>query len=111
VGWPYLPALQAAYEGDWKPYRYKAILQILSKVNLMSDNKKTLEELFEQLELSSQKIHMERYIERHQLKPGSILHDAIYWAPDEKTFLIEAKAGDSEWSEAVAQLADLLIRK
>jgi hypothetical protein len=74
-------------------------------------NNRTLEELFEQLGLSSQKIHMERYIERHQLKPGSNLPDAIYWAPDQKAFLIEAKAGDSEWSEAVAQLANLLIRK
>jgi len=54
---------------------------------------------------------MERYIERHQLKPGSILEDAIYWAPDQKAFLIEAKANDSEWSEAVDRLANLLIRK
>jgi hypothetical protein len=76
----------------------------------MSINNRTLEELFEQLGLSSQKIHMERYIERHQLKPGSILEDAIYWAPDQKAFLIEAKADDSEWSEAVDQLANLLIR-
>jgi hypothetical protein len=74
-------------------------------------NTRTLEELFEQLGLSSQKIHMERYIERHQLKPGSVLHDAIYWAPDQKAFLIEAKAPDSEWSEAVDQLANLLIQK
>jgi hypothetical protein len=74
-------------------------------------NNRTLEELFEQLGLSSQKIHMERFIERHQLKPGSILEDAIYWAPDQKAFLIEAKDNDSEWSEAVDQLANLLIRK
>ena len=77
----------------------------------MSMNNRTLEELFEQLGLSSQKIHMERFIERHQLKPGSILEDAIYWAPDQKAFLIEAKDNDSEWSEAVDQLANLLIRK
>jgi hypothetical protein len=76
----------------------------------MSANTRTLEELFEQLGLSSQKIHMERCIERHQLKPGSILEDAIYWAPDQKAFLIEAKANDSEWSEAVDRLANLLIR-
>jgi len=77
----------------------------------MSMNNRTLEELFEQLGLSPQKIHMERYIERHQLKPGSILEDAIYWAPDQKAFLIEAKAEDSEWSEVVDQLANLLIQK
>jgi len=77
----------------------------------MSANKKTLKELFEQLGLSSQQIHMERFIERHQLKPGTILPDAIYWDPGQKAFLIEAKANDSEWSEAVDQLANLLIRK
>lgn len=74
-------------------------------------NRRTLEELFEQLGLSSQSIHIERFIERHQLKPGTILPDAIYWDPDQKAFLIEAKANDSEWSEAVDQLANLLIRK
>ena len=77
----------------------------------MSANVRTLEELFEQLGLSSQQIHMERFIERHQLKPGTILPDAIYWDPDQKAFLIKAKADDSEWSEAVDQLANLLIRK
>ena len=61
----------------------------------MSVNNRTLEELFEQLGLSSQKIHMERFIERHQLKPGSVLAEAIYWAPDQKAFLIEATEADS----------------
>ena len=32
-------------------------------------------------------------------------------APDQKAFLIEAKAEDSEWSEVVDQLANLLIQK
>ena len=77
----------------------------------MSLNNRTLEELFEQLGLSSQKIHMERFIERHQLKPGSLLENAIYWDPEQKAFLIEAKADDSEWSEVVDQMANLLIRK
>ncbi|QWD67540.1 MULTISPECIES: DUF2789 family protein [unclassified Polynucleobacter] len=77
----------------------------------MSEHQRTLEELFEQLGLSSQQIHIERFIERHQLKPGSILSDAIYWAPDQKAFLIETKADDSEWSEVVDQLANMLIRK
>jgi len=77
----------------------------------MGVNNRTLEELFEQLGLSSQKIHMDRYIERHQLKPGSVLAEAIYWAPDQKAFLIEAKEANSEWSEAVDPLANLLIKK
>jgi Protein of unknown function (DUF2789) len=77
----------------------------------MSMNNRTLEELFEQLGLSSQKIHMERFIERHQLRPGSILENAVYWDSEQKAFLIEAKSDDSEWSEVVDQLANLLIRK
>jgi Protein of unknown function (DUF2789) len=77
----------------------------------MSMNKRTLEELFEQLGLSSQAIHMERFIERHQLKPDSILENAVYWDSEQKAFLIEAKSDDSEWSEVVDQLANLLIRK
>jgi hypothetical protein len=77
----------------------------------MSANTRTLEELFEQLGLSSQQIHMERFIEKHQIKSGSVLPDAIYWTSNQKAFLIEAKADDSEWSEAVDRLANLLIRK
>lgn len=77
----------------------------------MSATNRTLEELFQQLGLSSQQIHIERFIERHQLKPGSILADALYWAPEQKAFLIEAKDEDSEWSEVVDQLANMLIRK
>lgn len=76
----------------------------------MSVNSRTLEELFEQLGLSSQKIHIEKFIERHQLKPGSVLADAIYWLPNQKAFLIEAKEDDSEWAEVVDQLANLLIQ-
>ena len=77
----------------------------------MNINSRTLEELFEQLGLSSQQIHIERFIERHQLKPGSVLTDAIYWTREQKAFLIEAKEEDSEWSDVVDQLANLLIRK
>jgi len=76
----------------------------------MGINNRTLEELFEQLGLSSQKIHMERFLERHQLKAGSVLTDAIYWTSEQKAFLIEAKEEDSEWSEVVDHLANMLIR-
>lgn len=77
----------------------------------MNANTRTLEELFEQLGLSSQKIHMERFIEKHQMKSSSILEEAIFWAPDQRAFLIEAKAEDSEWCEVVDQLASMLIRR
>ncbi len=77
----------------------------------MNINSRTLEELFEQLGLSSQQIHIERFIEKHQIKPGSVITDAIYWTREQKAFLIEAKEEDSEWSDVVDQLANLLIRK
>ena len=77
----------------------------------MNASVRTLEELFEQLGLSSQKIQMELFIEKHQLQPDSILPDAIYWTSNQKAFLIEAKEDDSEWSEVVDQLATLLISK
>jgi hypothetical protein len=77
----------------------------------MNASVRTLEELFEQLGLSSQKIQMALFIEKHQLQPGSVLPDAIYWTSNQKAFLIEAKEDDSEWSEVVDQLATLLISK
>ena len=86
-------------------------LIVMRKVAAMNINGRTLEELFEQLGLSSQKIHIERFIEKHQLKPDAVLSDAIYWTADQKAFLIEAKEEDSEWSKMVDQLANLLIRK
>ena len=73
-------------------------------------NCRTLEELFKQLGLSSQQIHIERFIERHELKPGSVLENAIYWYSNQRTFLMKAKNKDSEWCEVVNQLANLLIR-
>ena len=61
----------------------------------MSMNNRTSEELSKRLGLPSQKIHMELFTERHQLKPGSTLAEAIYWAPNQKAFLIEATEVDS----------------
>ena len=76
----------------------------------MSENTRTLEELFGQLGLSTQKIHIERFIDSHQMKPGSVLENAIFWTADQKAFLTEAKAEDSDWCEVVDRLAALLIR-
>lgn len=76
----------------------------------MSMSNRTIKELFEQLGLSSEKIHIERFIDRHQMKQGSVLEDGIFWTADQKSFLIEAKAEDSDWCEVVDRLAALLIR-
>ena len=77
----------------------------------MSQNTPTLAELFKQLGLSSDPAHMDRFIVRHQLNPHAELASAIFWTSDQKAFLIEASAEDSNWSEVVDELATLLIRK
>ena len=77
----------------------------------MSQNTPTLAELFKQLGLSSELAHMDRFIARHQLNPHAQLVNAIFWTSDQKAFLVEAPADDSEWSEVVDELATLLIRK
>jgi len=77
----------------------------------MTLNNPTLSELFKQLGLSSEKIHIDRFIERHQLSSHSELATAIFWTSDQRGFLREAIAEDSDWSEVVDELASLLIRK
>jgi len=77
----------------------------------MSLNNPTLAELFKQLGLSAEKMHIDRFIERHQLNPHSELVTAIFWTSDQRNFLREAIAQDSDWSEVVDELVSLLIRK
>lgn len=89
----------------------KYLVKILVKEHIMNAGVRTLEELFEQLGLSSQQIQMELFIEKHQLQSGAVLPDAIYWTSNQRAFLVEAKEDDSEWSEVVDQLAGLLIAK
>ena len=74
----------------------------------MSQNTPTLAELFKQLGLSSEP---DRFITRHQLNSHAELANAIFWTSDQKAFLLEATAEDSDWSEVVDELATLLIRK
>ncbi len=77
----------------------------------MSLNNPNLVELFKQLGLSSEKNHIDRFIERHQLNSHAELSSAIFWTSDQRAFLKEAIAEDSEWAEVVDELARLLIRK
>ena len=77
----------------------------------MSLNNPSLAELFKQLGLSGEKMHIDRFIERHQLNSHSDLVTAIFWTSDQRNFLREAIAEDSDWSEVVDELASLLIRK
>ncbi len=77
----------------------------------MSLNKPNMAELFKQLGLSSDKIHIDRFIERHQLNTHADLVTAIFWTSEQRDFLHEAIAEDSNWSEVVDELASLLIRK
>jgi len=77
----------------------------------MSLNNPTLAELFKQLGLSAEKMHIDRFIERHQLNSHSDLVTAIFWTSVQRNFLREDIAEDYVWSEVVDELARLLIRK
>jgi len=77
----------------------------------MSQNNPSLADLFKQLGLSAEQIHMERFIERHQLNAHADLAKAIFWTSDQKAFLQEAIEEDSDWAKVVDELANLLIRK
>jgi hypothetical protein len=77
----------------------------------VSLNLPTLADLFKQLGLSAKQPHIDRFIERHQLNAHADLVSAIFWTEDQKAFLQEAIAEDSEWCEVVDELASLLIRK
>ena len=77
----------------------------------MNLHQPNMTDLFKQLGLSSDELHMKRFIERHQINSHADLLTAIFWTPDQREFLKEAIAEDSDWAEIVDEFANLLIRK
>jgi len=77
----------------------------------MNLHQPNLTDLFKQLGLSSEELHMNRFIERHQINSHADLLNAIFWTSDQRDFLREAIQEDSEWAEIVDEFANLLIRK
>jgi len=67
-----------------------------------------LTNLFLQLGLPSSALDIDAFVARHRLTEGVSLCQAPFWNPAQAQFLTQAIREDSDWSEAVDQLAVLL---
>ena len=70
-----------------------------------------LKALFEQLGLPSSEEYITRFMHEHSpLDPEVKLVDWPFWNPGQRSFLIEALADDSDWTEQVEHLdAETLV--
>lgn len=76
----------------------------------MSDFHYDMHDLFDQLGLDSSSEAMAAFIRQHQLDHDTPLDQASFWKPHQAAFIVEARAQDADWSEAVDDL-DALLRK
>ncbi len=67
-----------------------------------------LTNLFLQLGLPSSAPDIDAFVAHHRLTAGVSLCKAPFWSPAQAQFLTQAIREDSDWSEAVDQLAVLL---
>lgn len=71
----------------------------------------TLATLFEQLGLASSESAINEFIDQHSpLDPQLTLEEAAFWNPGQRSFLLEARAEDSDWTEMVEHL-DAFLRR
>ena len=71
----------------------------------------TLATLFEQLGLPATESAMNEFIDQHSpLDPRLTLEEAPFWNPGQRSFLMEARAEDSDWTEMVEHL-DVFLRR
>ncbi len=71
----------------------------------------TLATLFEQLGLPSTESAINEFIDQHSpLVPQLRLEEASFWNPGQRSFLMEAQAEDSDWTEMVDHL-DAFLRR
>ncbi|MBL4780979.1 MAG: DUF2789 domain-containing protein [Porticoccaceae bacterium] len=71
----------------------------------------TLATLFEQLGLPATESAIDVFIDQHSpLDPQLALQEAGFWNPGQRSFLIEALADDSDWTEMVEHL-DAYLRR
>ena len=66
-----------------------------------TSNHFTLETLFNQLGLPSDKESINRFIEEHHLKADQHIKSAPFWSSSQASFIKEALENDSDWSELV----------
>lgn len=71
----------------------------------------TLATLFEQLGLPGAESAINVFIDQHSpLDPQLNLEEADFWNPGQRSFLLEARAEDSDWTEMVEHL-DAFLRR
>lgn len=71
----------------------------------METSRHDLSHLFRQLGMSGDPRDIDAFISGHRLQPGVSLCQAPFWNEAQATFLSSAIADDSDWSEAVDELA------
>ena len=77
----------------------------------MDTSPHNLKALFEQLGLPSSEQDTTRFLKEHSpLDPELKLVEAEFWNPGQRSFLIEALADDSDWTELIEHL-DAVLRR
>lgn len=60
--------------------------------------------LFAQMGLPNQPEQVNKFLREHRLVDGQVIAAADFWTPAQASFLMEAIADDSDWSELVDHL-------
>ncbi len=77
----------------------------------MDLSRPTMATLFAQLGLDNESLEIRRFIESNRGLASHVrLADAKFWSTSQSAFLSEAIALDSDWSEVVDELDNLLRR-
>lgn len=71
----------------------------------METTRHDLSHQFQQLWMSGDPGDIDAFISGHQLQPGISLSQAPIWSEAQAAFLSVALADDSDWSEAIDELA------
>ena len=70
----------------------------------------SLETLFQQLGLPSDRQSINTFINQHKLPESEYLLNAPFWTASQKQFLSEAYEQDADWAEQIDILAALLAQ-
>lgn len=74
----------------------------------METNPHDLNNLFAQLGLANQKEDIDEFIRLHRLDAGLSIFEAPFWNASQADFLQQSLADDSDWCEAIDELATRL---
>ena len=74
----------------------------------MLDMQITQELLFQQLGLDSSDEAIEQFIKTHKLDAHTPMHQADFWSPAQRDFIISHWKNDGDWSIVIDQLSEQL---